>query len=363
MADSTRRRSPKGTGKAQLNLQLLQQKFILKLNLRLTIDKKDLLQETLRLFDKVRHQFHGRSHAEVTATVRRILGRVLAARKVGRAAPIQIKLVTPATPSPELPHKIQDEIMPLFEGSDPADDSLGNLFDDLRSDLRNIVPHSNADKAVEIVRSFLEKHEGSRSTEKEVVLETFDGFVDRIDGDTAFVTLQSRANGDVEEGTYSASELAVMGIHEQSSFIFKTVKVGDAIRPVFEPVPQEPVADEVVREIDSKIDQALPEAPPPEAKICEEFQGFVEKIEGDSAYVRLDSQRGERLCGPYPAGELTAAGIGEHDRFLLKAVEVNRAIRFDAMLIPRKRISRERQRQIREEIEAGLEGFTPDDER
>jgi len=103
-----------------------------------------------------------------------------------------------------------------------------------------------------------------------------------------------------------------------------------------------------------------PEDSPLEPKICEEFQGFVEKIEGDKAYIRLDSQRGERLCGPYPADELTAVGIGERDRFLLKAVEVNGAIRFDAVLIPRKKISPERQRQIREEIEAGLEGFTPD---
>jgi len=100
-----------------------------------------------------------------------------------------------------------------------------------------------------------------------------------------------------------------------------------------------------------------------EPKICEEFQGFVEKIEEDKAYVRLDSTRGERLCGPYPAAELAANGIGERDRFLLNAVEVNGAVRFDAVLVPRKRISPERQRQIREEIEAGLEGFTPDDER
>lgn len=115
---------------------------------------------------------------------------------------------------------------------------------------------------------------------------------------------------------------------------------------------------------DPHSDEEARHAPPqPQVGPTEEFQGFVEKIEGDRAYVRLDSHNGERLCGPYPAGELTANGIGERDRFLLKAVEVNGAVRFDAVLVPRKKISPERQRQIREEIEAELEGFTPDDER
>jgi type VI secretion system ImpB/VipA family protein len=98
--------------------------------------------------------------------------------------------------------------------------------------------------------------------EDAAVLETFDGFVDRIEGDTAFVTLQSRANGDVEEGTYPASKLADVGIHEQSSFLFKTVSAGDAIRLVLEPAPPESLSDEVVREIDAQIDELLPHEDP-----------------------------------------------------------------------------------------------------
>jgi CHAT domain len=108
-----------------------------------------------------------------------------------------------------------------------------------------------------------QKLEGSnRGLEGSDVLETFDGFVDRIEGDTAYVTLESRLNGDVEEGTYSASELAGMGIHEQSFFVFKSVEVGDAIRPVLEPVPRQSLAADVVREIDAKIDQLLPHEDP-----------------------------------------------------------------------------------------------------
>jgi len=118
-----------------------------------------------------------------------------------------------------------------------------------------------------------------------------------------------------------------------------------------------------IRTVDDLLESGHQVEPAAQVTSLEEFQGFVEKIEGDKAYVRLDTIRGERLCGPYPADELTALGIGERDRFLLKAIDVRGAVRFDAVLIPRKKISPEWQRQIREEIEAGLEGFTPDDER
>lgn len=118
-----------------------------------------------------------------------------------------------------------------------------------------------------------------------------------------------------------------------------------------------------IHTVDDLLESGHQVEPAAQVTSLEEFQGFVEKIEGDKAYVRLDTIRGERLCGPYPADELTALGIGERDRFLLKAIDVRGAVRFDAVLIPRKKISPEWQRQIREEIEAGLEGFTPDDER
>jgi hypothetical protein len=107
-------------------------------------------------------------------------------------------------------------------------------------------------------QGFFERIEGTKQPEVDIVLETYDGFVDRIEGDTAFVTLQSRANGDVEEGTYTASELAKMGIHEHSCFVFKTLRTESGLVPVIEACRNQAIADEVVREIDAKIDQALP---------------------------------------------------------------------------------------------------------
>lgn len=58
------------------------------------------------------------------------------------------------------------------------------------------------------------------------VLETFDGFVDKVDGEAniAYVHLQSRFNGDVLYGDYSAKKLSKKGINEQDSFTVKTYK-------------------------------------------------------------------------------------------------------------------------------------------
>ena len=98
-------------------------------------------------------------------------------------------------------------------------------------------------------------------------------------------------------------------------------------------------------------------SPQPKVRPIEEFQGFVEKIEEDKAYVRLDSQRGERLCGPYPARELTALGIGERDRFILRTFDLGRDVRIEVTPIPRPKFTAERQREIEEETERALGRF------
>jgi hypothetical protein len=104
---------------------------------------------------------------------------------------------------------------------------------------------------------------------------------------------------------------------------------------------------------------------PPAARrkpASERFEGFVEKLEEDVAYISLESERGERLQGPYPADELAAKGVGERDRFWLTLTDVGDSVRFDIQLIPRKIISADRQREIQQEIEQALGGYTPDDD-
>jgi hypothetical protein len=94
----------------------------------------------------------------------------------------------------------------------------------------------------------------------------------------------------------------------------------------------------------------------------ERFEGFVERLEADVAYVSLASERGERLHGPYPADELVAKGVGERDRFWLTLTDVGDSVQFDIQLIPRKVVSAERQAEIQREIEEALEGYTGEED-
>jgi hypothetical protein len=92
----------------------------------------------------------------------------------------------------------------------------------------------------------------------ETVLESFEGYVDEVDGDTAYVTLESRNNGDVLQGKYSASELLKKGIEEQSRFLCRTIKSNGSTRVDVQPLPDAEVTDEEVRAISEEIDRAFP---------------------------------------------------------------------------------------------------------
>ena len=100
----------------------------------------------------------------------------------------------------------------------------------------------------------------------------------------------------------------------------------------------------------------------PTPAVLEQFQGFVTKVEGDSAYVTLETAQGERVSGVYPAAELAANGVGERDRFSLATVDQGSSVRFDIRLIPRRVVSSEEQRAIQERIERTLDGYTPGDD-
>jgi hypothetical protein len=82
--------------------------------------------------------------------------------------------------------------------------------------------------------------------------------VDSVEGDTAYVTLESREHGDVLYGEYSASELLGKGIGEQSRFLCQTVKVDGATRIDFRALPKLAVTDEEVRAIAEEMHGAFP---------------------------------------------------------------------------------------------------------
>ena len=104
-----------------------------------------------------------------------------------------------------------------------------------------------------------QQHSVSSANQGEVILEHFDGFVDNIDGDTAYVTLRSREHGDELSGQYSASLLKIKGIHEQNRFLCKTVRIGNSTRVDIETVPKMIVTKEQLQEIDDEINRMLPD--------------------------------------------------------------------------------------------------------
>lgn len=93
--------------------------------------------------------------------------------------------------------------------------------------------------------------------DEEAVLETFDGYVDSVDGGEAFVTLESRDNGDVLHGVYPAEKLAALGVGEQSRFVCRVVARGEWTRVDIEPAPDIEITDEQVAAIRAKIDAAF----------------------------------------------------------------------------------------------------------
>jgi serine/threonine protein kinase len=100
--------------------------------------------------------------------------------------------------------------------------------------------------------------DGSEAHYDGVILEQFEGFVDRIENGTALVTLTSREHGDQLLGEYSAKLLAEQGIHEQSRFLCRTVQEGRGTRVEIEALPKVAVTEQQIREIDDELNRMLP---------------------------------------------------------------------------------------------------------
>jgi hypothetical protein len=88
--------------------------------------------------------------------------------------------------------------------------------------------------------------------------------------------------------------------------------------------------------------------------ILEEFDGFVDQIDGETAYVTLTSKAGEILHGEYPASELKAQGIQERRRFRCRTIDAGSQVAFELEAIPDIEVSEERERAIREAIRDSL---------
>lgn len=95
-------------------------------------------------------------------------------------------------------------------------------------------------------------------SEEETVLETFDGWVDRFDGDWAYITLTSRHNGDALYAEYPTRKFVELGIYEEDPFVCKVVSRGEWSRIQIEAVPPVEITPEEALRIKTEIEKAFP---------------------------------------------------------------------------------------------------------
>jgi hypothetical protein len=97
-------------------------------------------------------------------------------------------------------------------------------------------------------------------------------------------------------------------------------------------------------------------------KTLEILDGFVERIDGDIAYVVLTSQTGETLCGRYDANDLAAKGIAERRRFRCTTFDVGGTVDVLLESVPDKQLSAEQESEIRRRIDKTLGGEDLDED-
>lgn len=88
------------------------------------------------------------------------------------------------------------------------------------------------------------------------VLDLFEGYVDQIDGETAYVTLRTEA-GEELHGEYSAAELEALGIHEHRRFVCETIEIGTSLRIEFKAISDIELSREFEDKVRSKVDELL----------------------------------------------------------------------------------------------------------
>jgi hypothetical protein len=92
----------------------------------------------------------------------------------------------------------------------------------------------------------------------------------------------------------------------------------------------------------------------PAPAVLERFEGFVEQIEGNVAYVVLRAENGDELYGEYPADRLARLGVEETDRFLCLTVKDVQGTRVEIEPLASEPVSDEDVRAIFERISHAL---------
>jgi hypothetical protein len=107
--------------------------------------------------------------------------------------------------------------------------------------------------------------------------------------------------------------------------------------------------EQLLAEIVTRLGFALAEDG--KKQVLEEFEGVLDKIEGDIAHVTLTSKlNSEVLLGEFTAAEMSAAGIRQGRRFECRVVAVGNSTETELKSIPDRKLSAERKREIQEAL-------------
>ncbi|GEM_PF-1502232 len=144
--------------------------------------------------------------------------------------------------------------------------TLGDVFSGIESQslvklYRSVQRSSDSIEKIRQLRSWLASAELQIAGLMDVkcdttVLEQFTGFVDYIEGPTAFVTLTTDA-GEELAGEYPADEFAELGIRENRRFICQTVIADGNVEVLFQTIPDIEVTPEEEKAIDQRLDELI----------------------------------------------------------------------------------------------------------
>lgn len=88
------------------------------------------------------------------------------------------------------------------------------------------------------------------------ILETFEGMVDDVRGEIAYLTLRSEQTNEIFYGQYNAQQFKDFGIERH--FGCKTVRQSDGLVTVeIYPLPEKVISPEELRQIEEKVDKVL----------------------------------------------------------------------------------------------------------
>ena len=91
-------------------------------------------------------------------------------------------------------------------------------------------------------------------------------------------------------------------------------------------------------------------------QILERFDGVVDAIEDQMAFITLTSPSGERLIGEYSVSELSKMGIHCGRRFICETVMVNNEVEVRFQAIPDLEITPEYEETLDRELEKLISG-------